>query len=184
MRDTHTTSSRRPAQSALALPTLAAALIAATLAGTAVADKPQTLDEVMRTRPTTGSRVLPEPAQHEEGAGETAAAQLAETWGIEVASIRLTAHAHMIDYRYKVLDAGKADDLFKRQIKPQLIHQETGRVLVVPDTAKVGPLRNSSTPQEGRIYWMFFGNAGNLVEAGDKVTVLIGDFVVEDLVVE
>ena len=57
-------------------------------------------------------------------------------------------------------------------------------MLAVPETAKLGPLRNSNIPQEGRIYWMFFGNAGKLVEAGDKVTVVIGDFRVEDLVVE
>ena len=183
MKDTHTTSAHRPARSALALPTFAAALIAAALAGSAFADKPQTLDEVMRTRPTTGSRVLPEPAQ-EASVGDSAAAQLAETWGVEVASIRLTAHDHMIDYRYRVLDAVKADELFRRQIKPQLIHQETGKVLSVPDTAKVGPLRNSNTPQDGKIYWMFFGNAGNLVKAGDAVTVVIGDFRVENLVVE
>jgi len=183
MKDTPTTSARRPAPSAFALPTLAAALIAASLAGPVIADQPQTLDEVMRTRPTTGSRVLPEPA-HQAGAPEAASAQLAETWGVEVASIRLTANEHMIDYRYKIVDAAKAADLFKRQIKPQLIHQETGRVLAVPDTAKVGPLRNSNTPQEGKIYWMFFGNAEQLVKAGDKVTVVIGDFVVENLVVE
>lgn len=183
MKDTYTTSARRPAQSALGLPTFAAALIAAALAGTAVADNPQTLDEVMRTRPTTGSRAMPEAAP-DATAAEDPSVQLAETWGVEVASIRLTANDHMIDYRYKVVDAAKAVDLFKRKIKPQLIHQETGKVLVVPDTAKVGPLRNSNTPLEGRIYWMFFGNAGNLVKAGDKVTVLIGDFRVEDLVVE
>jgi hypothetical protein len=112
------------------------------------------------------------------------ALDLAEQWGIEVTSIRLSTHDHMIDYRYRVLDAKKATDLFKRQIKPHLIHQETGKVLAVPETAKLGPLRNSNTPQEGRIYWMFFGNAGKLVKAGDKVTVVIGDFRVEDLVVE
>jgi hypothetical protein len=167
-----------------ALPTLAAALIAATLAGTAIADNPQTLAEVMRTRPTTGSRVMPEAAPADAAEAADPSVQLAETWGVEVASIRLTAHKHMIDYRYRVLDPAKAGDLFKRQIKPQLIHQETGRVLAVPDTAKVGPLRNSNTPQEGKIYWMFFGNAGNLVKSGDKVTVVIGDFRVEDLVVE
>jgi len=83
-----------------------------------------------------------------------------------------------------VLDAEKATDLFKRQIKPHLIHQKTGKVLAVPETAKLGPLRNSNTPQEGRIYWMFFGNTGKLVKAGDKVSVVIGDFRVEDLVVE
>jgi hypothetical protein len=115
---------------------------------------------------------------------QTEAARLAEQWGIEVASIRLTAHNHMIDFRYRVLDSAKAAELFVRQNKPALIHQETGRVLAVPETAKVGPLRNSNQPQQGKIYWMFFGNAGGLVKPGDEVTVVIGEFRVEDLVVE
>ncbi len=117
-------------------------------------------------------------------AAEAKAKKLAEQWGIEVTSIRLSANDHMIDYRYRVLDAQKATDLFKRQIKPHLIHQKSEKVLSVPETAKLGPLRNSNTPQEGKIYWMFFGNAGQLVKAGDKVTVVIGEFRVEDLVVE
>jgi hypothetical protein len=108
----------------------------------------------------------------------------AERWGIEVTSIRMTANDHMIDFRYRVLDPTKAGELFVRQNKPALIQQETGKVLAVPETAKVGPLRNSNEPQEGKIYWMFFGNAGYLVKAGDKVTVVIGDFRVENLVVE
>jgi hypothetical protein len=108
----------------------------------------------------------------------------AEAWGIKITRIRRSANNHMIDYRYRVLDANKATDLFKRQIKPHLIHQRTEKVLSVPETAKLGPLRNSNTPQAGKIYWMFFGNAGNLVKAGDKVTVVIGDFRVENLVVE
>ena len=119
-----------------------------------------------------------------EPTADAEAVDLAEQWGIEVTSIRLSTHDHMIDYRYRVLDAEKAADLFKRQIKPHLIHQETGKVLAVPETAKLGPLRNSNIPQDGRIYWMFFGNAGKLVKAGDKVTVVIGEFRVEDLIVE
>jgi hypothetical protein len=115
---------------------------------------------------------------------EAKANELAQQWGIEITSIHLTANDHMIDYRYRVLDADKATDLFKRQIKPHLIHQETDKVLSVPETAKLGPLRNSNMPQEGRIYWMFFGNAGKLVKPGDKVTVVIGDFRAEDLIVK
>ncbi len=107
-----------------------------------------------------------------------------EAPSIEVTSIRLSTHDHMIDYRYRVLDADKATDLFKRQIKPYLIHQKTEKVLAVPETAKLGPLRNSNIPQEGKIYWMFFGNTGKLVQAGDRVTVTIGEFRIEDLVVE
>ena len=119
-----------------------------------------------------------------ESVAEAEAVDLAAQWGIEVTSIRMTANDHMIDYRYRVLDADKAADLFKRQIKPFLIHKESGKVLAVPETAKLGPLRNSNIPQEGKIYWMFFGNSGNLVKAGDSVTVVIGEFRVENLIVE
>ncbi len=183
MLDTDIKSKRDATTPARMLALLVVALILA-VAGPAAADNPQTLAETLQNRPTTGSRVLPEPGPDVSAAEETAPANLADTWGVEVASIRLTANNHMIDYRYKVLDAGKATDLFKRQIKPYLIHQESGRVLAVPDTAKLGPLRNSNTPQNDRIYWMFFGNADYLVKPGDKVTVVIGEYRVEDLVVE
>ena len=105
-------------------------------------------------------------------------------WGIEITSVRLTANDHMIDFRYRVLDADKAKELFVRQNKPRMVHHETGLVLSVPETAKVGPLRNSNMPKEGKIYWMFFGNAGKLVKPGDTVTVTIGEFEVDDIVVE
>ena len=111
-------------------------------------------------------------------------AELKERWGVEIVSLRRTAHGHMLDFRYRVLDPEKATALFERKTKPTLIHQPTGKVLAVPKTAKVGPLRSSDTPKEGRIYWTFFGNAGGLVKTGDKVTVAIGDFRAPNLVVE
>ena len=109
---------------------------------------------------------------------------LKEKWGVEITSLRRTAHGHMLDFRYRVLNAEKAAALFVRKTKPSLIHQASGKALAVPNTAKLGPLRNSNIPKAGRIYWMFFGNAGDLVKAGDKVTLVIGDFRAEDLVVE
>jgi hypothetical protein len=109
---------------------------------------------------------------------------LSDKWGIELVAMRNTAEGHMVDFRYKVLDAEKSAPLFKRQTKPYLIHQESGKALAVPNTAKIGSLRNSNTPQEGRTYWMFFGNHHRLVQKGDKVTVAIGDFRAADLVVE
>jgi hypothetical protein len=108
---------------------------------------------------------------------------MAEKWGIEVSSIRMTANNHMIDFRYRVLDAKKAETLFERKTKPYLIDQASGKVLAVPNTAKVGPLRSSNKPKEGKIYWMFFGNSG-VVKAGNKVTVVIGEFKAENLIVE
>jgi hypothetical protein len=110
--------------------------------------------------------------------------ELSEKWGIELVAMRSTAAGHMVDFRYKVLDAEKAAPLFKRQTKPYLIHQESGKVLAVPNTAKIGSLRNSNTPQEGRTYWMFFGNHHRLVQKGDKVTVAIGEFRAPDIEVQ
>jgi hypothetical protein len=110
--------------------------------------------------------------------------QLKEQWGIELVALRSTAAGHMLDFRFRVLDAGKAVPLFKRQTKPRLIHQKSGQVLQVPKTAKVGPLRNSDMPKQDRVYWMFFGNHQGVVQKGDRVTVAIGDFRAADLVVE
>jgi hypothetical protein len=157
-------------------------LIALSPAGATWADTPPTLGDTVKAREAE-VQTAPEAGSPAETT-DSEAARLAEQWGIEVTSIRLTANDHMIDFRYRVLDAAKAKELFVRQNKPRLIHQETGKVLAVPETAKVGPLRNSNDPQGGKIYWMFFGNAGFLVTAGDKVTVVIGEFRAEDLVVE
>ena len=107
-----------------------------------------------------------------------------EKWGIEITSVRMTANDHMVDFRFRVIDSEKAGALFDRQTKPYLVEQESGKVLAVPNTAKVGPLRNSNTPKEGKIYWMFFGNRSGLVHPGSKVAVVIGDFKAENLVVE
>ncbi|GAB6906393.1 putative transmembrane protein [Desulfosarcina cetonica] len=111
-------------------------------------------------------------------------ASLSEKWGIDITGIHMSAHNYMVDFRYRVLDADKAMALFDRQTKPYLIDQTSGKVLAVPNTAKLGPLRNSNQPQEGKIYWMFFGNRGGLIDTGSKVTVVIGDFRAENLVVE
>ena len=109
---------------------------------------------------------------------------LSEKWGIELVAMRSTAYGHMVDFRYRVLDAEKAAPLFVRKTKPYLIHQESGKALAVPNTAKLGSLRNSNIPQQGRTYWMFFGNSQGLIHKGDKVTVAIGDFRATDIEVE
>jgi|GEM_PF-678778 len=111
------------------------------------------------------------------------ATDLAEKWGIEILGVRQSAAGHMLDFRYRVVDAEKASPLFVRQTKPYLIDQASGKVLAVPNLAKVGPLRSSNQPQAGRTYWMFFGNPG-VVKAGGKVSVVIGDFKVENLTVQ
>jgi hypothetical protein len=105
-------------------------------------------------------------------------------WGVEVVFVRQSAAGYMLEFRYKVVDADKAGPLFERQTKPLLTHAESGAKLIVPTPAKTGALRNSNLPLAGQTYWMFFANPGKLVKQGDTVSIEIGEFLVEDLIVK
>jgi len=109
---------------------------------------------------------------------------LKRQWGIEIMHVRQAAAGYMLEFRYKVLDAQRAQALFERQTKPVLTHLESGAMLIVPTPAKTGALRNSNPPTSGKVYWMFFANPGKLVERGDHVNIEIGEFLVEKLVVQ
>ena len=104
-------------------------------------------------------------------------------WGVEVLYVRQTAAGYMLEFRYKVLDADKAQALFERQTKPVLTHEKTGARFIVPTPAKTGALRNSNPPLAGNTYWMFFANPGKFVQPGDTVSIEIGKFMVDNLVV-
>lgn len=115
---------------------------------------------------------------------ETHLQSIEERWGIKVVGIRLTANQYMLDFRYHVIDSQKAADLIQKQTKPYLIHQKSGTKMPVPRT-RLGPLRQTGVkPIADRNYIIMFSNAGKLASRGDKVTVVIGDFKVEDIVVE
>lgn len=105
-------------------------------------------------------------------------------WGVEVMYVRESAAGFMLEFRFRVVDASLAAPLFNRATKPVLIVERNGATFAVPAPGKVGELRNSETPENGQIYWMLFANPGNYVKPGEKVTVKIGDFLAEGLVVE
>ncbi len=105
-------------------------------------------------------------------------------WGVEVMFVRWAAAGYMLEFRYRVLDPEKAKALFERQTKPLLIHAETGAKLIVPTPAKTGALRNSNLPLADHTYWMFFANPGKFVKPGEQVSVEIGDFLANKLVVQ
>ena len=91
----------------------------------------------------------------------------------------------MIDFRYKVLDPVKAATLADRQAKPYLLDQATGAKLSVPRSPKVGPLRQAAENlTAGKVYFALFSNPGKLVKQGNKVTVVVGGFRAENLVVQ
>jgi hypothetical protein len=105
-------------------------------------------------------------------------------WGVESLSVKSVESGEIIRFSYRVIDPEKAKPLNDKKIDPVLIAPQAGVKLVVPSLEKVGQLRQSSTPEAGKSYWMAFSNKGRLVKRGDRVNVVIGLFHAEGLLVE
>ena len=130
---------------------------------------------------------MPDPGFYGEvNISAEAAKELAENWGVEVLGMRLTAANMMLDFRFHVIDADKALTLFDHRIKPYIIADRSQIKLPVPMAAKVGAFRPTNRGKNitsGRNYYMIFGNPDRHVKQGETVTVVIGDFMIESLIV-
>jgi hypothetical protein len=105
-------------------------------------------------------------------------------WGIDSLSVKSVESGQLIRFSWRVLNADKAKVLNDKKSEPTLIDSEAGVSLVVPALEKVGQLRQSSTPEEGKSFWMAFSNRGSRVKRGDRVDVVIGTFRAVGLVVD
>jgi hypothetical protein len=114
---------------------------------------------------------------------DDALAGIESRWGVRPVAMRLTAAGHFIDFRFKVTDPQKAKAVLDRNHKAYLVDADTGRAMPVPIT-KLGPLRGSDVmPKAGRNYVILFQNVQRLIESGDRVSVVIGDFKADGLTV-
>ena len=105
-------------------------------------------------------------------------------WGVDSLAVKWTESGEVIKFTYQVLDPNKARTLNDKKNEPSLIDPKAGVKLVVPSLEKVGQLRQSSTPEAGKSYWMAFSNKGRRVKRGDHVDVVIGNFQAQGLVVD
>ena len=104
-------------------------------------------------------------------------------WGIEGLNVKIVESGEMIRFTYHVIDPEKAKALNDKKIEPTLIDPQAGVQLSIPALENIGQLRQSSTAQAGKSYWMAFSNSGRLVKRGDRVTVQIGQFRAQGLLV-
>jgi hypothetical protein len=105
-------------------------------------------------------------------------------WCIDSLSVKYTESGEVIRFSYRVFDATKAKSLNDKKPEPSLIDPKVGVKLVIPSLEKVGQLRQSSTPEARKSYWMAFSNKGRVVKRGDHVEVVIGPFHAQGLVVD
>jgi hypothetical protein len=105
-------------------------------------------------------------------------------YGVDSLSARLAESGELVRFSYRVLDADKARILNDKQSEPTLYGERAHVKLAVPQLEKVGKLRQTSTPVEGKTYWMAFSNKGGYIKPGDHISVVIGTFRASGLIVE
>lgn len=120
-------------------------------------------------------------------AAEPAPTEVEATYGIRIEGLRLSAAGSMLDFRYRVVDAEKAAPMLNGKIQPYLRDDLRGAKLGVPDTPKLGRIRQTSRNNKiltDRTYFVMFGNPGKAVQSGDKLTLLLGTVKITDLRVQ
>jgi hypothetical protein len=132
----------------------------------------------------TASRLVDENKSLQKFGGSRQSLYFKRNWGVDVVGVHPVASGQMLAFRYRVLDEAKAKPLFEKTLKPYLIDEATGTRLAVPSMENVGELRQDVTPEAERIYYMIFGNPGKLVKAGSRVSIVIGNFHLEGLIVD
>lgn len=143
-----------------------------------------TLDELRRGMAEAKERrealLEPDPAVAEPAIRKG----LVDKWGVEVLGARKAAKGYMIDFRFRVLDADKAMPLFDSRTQPYLLTEGSNIRLPVPVGQKVGAFRATNRGKNitaGRDYYMMFANPDAFVREGQKVSVVIGDFRVDNM---
>lgn len=105
-------------------------------------------------------------------------------WGVDIVGIRRVSSGLMMRLDYRVLDPARAAALTNRKARPYLIDEATGIALAVPAMENIGELRQVAPLEPGRTYFMIFGNPGGLVKHAGRVTLVVGAFRAEGLVVD
>ena len=120
-----------------------------------------------------------------QAALETQPTVAAEDPGIRVESLRLTAADYMLDLRFRITDPERAAPFFSRKTELQLVDEASGARLAVPNTPKLGKLRQvARKDMTDRNYFVLFANPGRFLKPGSRVTLVAGDTRISGLTVE
>ncbi|MBS0419491.1 MAG: hypothetical protein JSR66_17405 [Proteobacteria bacterium] len=105
-------------------------------------------------------------------------------YGVDQMSAKLTESGQLVRFSYRVIDAKKAAQLQDRGATPNMLAARARVALQVPTMEKVGPLRQAMGAETGKAYWIAFSNKGFPVKQGDEVSVTIGTFRADGLIVQ
>ncbi len=105
-------------------------------------------------------------------------------WGIDNIQVKQVSSGALIRFSFQVVDPNKAKVINNDKSTPLLIDEASHAALQIPVLEQIGKLRQTNTPEMGREYTMLFSNKGGYVRPGNSVSIVIGTFHVEGLIVQ
>jgi len=124
---------------------------------------------------------------HKVSSSDSAKYYYQAVWGIDKLVVRVAASGSLVRFSYRVTNPKRAAMLADKHAKPQMYDPRSQRVLEIPVLEQVGALWQAGVEikmVKGKEYWMTFSNKGQPVKPGDRVTVVIGAFHADGLMVE
>ncbi len=152
---------------------LAIAVVALQLHGQSSADAPS---KPIKTGSPSRYRPNPFPSRAKSFYGNV--------WGLDSLGVKAVESGALIRFTYRVLDPDKAKVLNDKRVEAYLESPAENVRLSIPSLEKVGQLRQATTEESGKSYWMAFSNPRRNVKHGDHVNIVIGKFRANGLVVE
>jgi hypothetical protein len=98
-------------------------------------------------------------------------AGLIERTGVRIVRVTASGGGGLLDVRYQVVNPAAAAGAHDAQTPPALVDERTGGVIA---RLLMGHLPHAR-PKAGVTYYLVFGNPGNAVRRGDRVSVVLGD---------
>lgn len=106
--------------------------------------------------------------------------EIEEVYGIRFTQVAVTADGGLVDIRFQVIDPVKATAVFGLSDHAlMLVEQESGMPILGNTMASHG-----QTYEAGRTYWMLYYNTRGALKIGSVVTLVIGDYQVENVLVQ
>lgn len=97
--------------------------------------------------------------------------ELASRSGVRIVQVAVSGGGGLLDLRYQVVDPARASSLHDPAKPPALVSEANG---VVVSELLMGH-QHKGRLKGGHIYYLVFENPGNLVERGSRVSVMLGN---------
>jgi hypothetical protein len=102
------------------------------------------------------------------------------TWGLRITNVAVTAAGGLIDFRFQVIDPDKALGIHDPEGLPVLIDEASGLALLEPGVHGDHAVRGY---RAGGTYYLLYQNNNGLLKPGSRITIRIGDLLLENVLV-